>query len=72
VKFVIADQADYEWAKRILAEHPELSGKTVHFSPVFGEMEPSRLAAWILKEQLPVRLQLQQHKVIWNPNMKGV
>ncbi len=72
VKFVIADEADYRWAKRVLAQHQTLSGKIIHFSPVFGEMDPRQLADWILKDRLPVRLQMQLHKIIWDPSMKGV
>ncbi len=72
VKFVIADRADYDWAKEALAKYPALAGKTVLFSPVFGEMEPRELAAWILEDQLPVRFQLQLHKYIWDPQMRGV
>ncbi|MBN4050065.1 radical SAM protein [Nitrospira defluvii] len=72
IKFVIADEADYRWAKMILNTHQSLIGKIIHFSPVFGEMNPSQLADWILKDRLPVRLQMQLHKYIWNPSMKGV
>lgn len=72
VKFVIADQRDYNWAKGVLAEHQELQNKIVHFSPVFGEMDPKQLAEWILKESVPVRLQVQLHKYIWDPSARGV
>jgi len=72
VKFVIADEADYRWAKTILNTHQNLDKKVIHFSPVFGEMNPQQLADWILKDRLPVRLQMQLHKLIWDPSMKGV
>lgn len=72
VKFVIADETDYHWAKAVLREYPSLREKIIHFSPVFGEMEPRQLAEWILKDRLPVRLQIQLHKQIWDPTMKGV
>lgn len=72
VKFVIADEADYSWARMILKQHKTLAGKIIHFSPVFGEMDPRQLADWILKDRLPVRLQMQLHKYIWDPSMKGV
>ncbi len=72
VKFVIANQADFDWAKRKLNEHPSLHNKIVHFSPVFGEMDPKQLAASILKERLPVRLQMQIHKYIWDASATGV
>jgi 7-carboxy-7-deazaguanine synthase len=72
VKFVIKDRADYEWAREVLQQHA-LSGRCpVHFSPVFGELHLPSLAEWILKDRLPVRLQLQLHKVIWDPETRGV
>ncbi len=72
VKFVIADRNDFDWTKEVLTQHPELYGKTILFSPVFGRMDPRHLAEWILEENLPVRLQLQLHKYIWDPEMRGV
>lgn len=72
VKFVIADETDYHWAKTVLQEYPSLREKIIHFSPVFGEMEPRQLAEWILRDRLSVRLQMQIHKRIWDPTMKGV
>ncbi len=72
VKFVIADEDDYEWAKTILATHRSLRDKTIHFSPVFGEMNPRELSEWIMRDRLAVRLQIQLHKYIWDPSMKGV
>lgn len=72
IKFVIANRADYDWAKEVLVKQSVLDGKTVLFSPVFGEMEPRLLAEWILEDHLPVRFQLQLHKYIWDPEMRGV
>ncbi len=72
LKFVISDQADYNWAKAVLKRYPLLLGRIIHFSPVFGEMDPRTLAASILKDHLPVRLQLQIHKYIWDPSTLGV
>ncbi|MFQ5779746.1 MAG: radical SAM protein [Nitrospiria bacterium] len=72
IKFVISDRADYDWAKEVLARHPTLRDKIVHFSPVFGQMPPRRLAEWILEERLPVRFQLQVHKYIWDAALRGV
>lgn len=72
VKFVIADQEDYAWATGILKTHSLAERVTVHFSPVWGEMPPERLAEWILRDDLPVRLQLQVHKIIWGPDRRGV
>jgi 7-carboxy-7-deazaguanine synthase len=72
VKFVISDPNDFEWAKSVIAENPALNNRALHFSPVFGELEPRTLSEWILKENLPVRLNLQLHKLIWNKEMRGV
>ena len=72
VKFVIADRADFDWAKKVLADYRALDDKIIHFSPVFGEMAPQELASWILEEKLAVRLQMQLHKYIWDPCKRGV
>lgn len=72
VKFVIKDRADYEWATGILKAHALDKRCTVLFGPVFGELDPRQLAEWILADQLPVRFQMQLHKYIWDPNMRGV
>lgn len=72
VKFVLADRSDYEWASHLLAEHHLARRCTVLMSPVFGSMEPRQLAEWVLADRLPVRLQLQLHKFIWAPDMRGV
>ena len=73
VKFVIADRADYEYARGIVRER-DLASRTeaVLFSPVFGRLAPADLARWILEDYLPVRLQLQQHKYVWAPDARGV
>jgi 7-carboxy-7-deazaguanine synthase len=67
VKFVICDRPDYEWARSRLAEY-ELAEKVsdVLFSPSHGQLRPRELAEWILADRLPVRLQLQLHKLLWN------
>jgi 7-carboxy-7-deazaguanine synthase len=66
VKFVIGNLADYLWAKSQLQMH-SLDSKVgdVLFSPVHGDMDPGQLAEWILRDRLPVRLQLQLHKLLW-------
>jgi 7-carboxy-7-deazaguanine synthase len=72
VKFVLRDRADFEWAMDAIREHG-LSGRCpVLFSPVFGELDPAALAAWILESRAPVRMQLQLHKFIWEPSTRGV
>ncbi|MBI4381969.1 MAG: radical SAM protein [candidate division NC10 bacterium] len=72
IKFVVADRGDYEWAKRIMAEHALAEKAQVLFSPVFGELHPRELAEWILADRLPARLQIQLHKYLWDPNQRGV
>ncbi|MFY9269426.1 MAG: radical SAM protein [Candidatus Manganitrophaceae bacterium] len=72
VKFVIGDRADFDWAKAVLARHPDLQERPILFSPVFDQIDPQQLAEWILEENLPVRFQLQLHKYIWSPEMRGV
>lgn len=72
VKFVMKDRADYTWACSILTQYKLVGRCTILFGPVFGELEPRQLAEWVLEDRLPVRLQLQLHKYIWDPNMRGV
>ncbi len=71
-KFVLANRADYDWAHEILARHDLVSRCPVLFSPVFGSLDMRQLAEWILADHLPVRFQLQMHKYIWAPDMRGV
>ena len=72
VKFVLADRSDYEWARQTVAQHDLASRCTVLMSPVFGSLDSRQLAEWLLADRLPVRLQLQLHKLIWTPDMRGV
>jgi 7-carboxy-7-deazaguanine synthase len=73
VKLVIGDRADYAWARGWLerAERTLPREVPVLFSPVHGRLAPRQLAAWILEDRLPVRLQLQIHKVIWPEATRG-
>ena len=71
-KFVIKDRADYEFARQVVQKHDLARRCSVLFGPAFGELDPRQLAEWVLADKLPVRLQLQLHKFIWDPNMKGV
>ncbi|MBV2264583.1 MAG: 7-carboxy-7-deazaguanine synthase QueE [Thauera sp.] len=66
LKFVLADAADYEWAKRQIAEHGLAERCGVLLSPVAGALDPAELAGWIVRDRLPVRFQLQLHKILWN------
>jgi 7-carboxy-7-deazaguanine synthase len=65
VKFVLCDRADYEWARATVQEHDLTRRASVLFSPVWESLEPAQLADWILEDGLPVRFQLQLHKVLW-------
>ena len=74
LKFVIGNRRDFEYAQGVLNEYRKFFSamNPVHFSPVFGELEPKLLAQWILEEHLEVRLQLPLHKILWDPNQRGV
>lgn len=73
VKFVIGSREDYEWSREQLQIHKldERCG-CVLFSPIFGRIEPRQIVEWIIADKLPVRFQIQMHKVIWEPTKKGV
>jgi 7-carboxy-7-deazaguanine synthase len=66
IKFVICDRADYEWSRLQLDRHRLVdSGAELLFSPAQGRVEPRALAEWILADRLPVRMQVQLHKILW-------
>ncbi len=65
VKFVLCDEIDYNWAARILRKFRLDTICPVLFSPVYDRLDPAELAAWILKDRLPVRMQFQLHKLLW-------
>ncbi|MCW8983439.1 MAG: 7-carboxy-7-deazaguanine synthase QueE [Gammaproteobacteria bacterium] len=65
LKLVIADQSDYDWSKQTIAEYGAATKATVLFSPAFGQLEPQKLAQWIIDDRLNVRFQLQLHKILW-------
>lgn len=65
VKFVLCDRTDYEWAKQVLIEHGITDQCSVLFSPVYNQVNPTDLAEWILQDKLPVRMQVQLHKILW-------
>jgi 7-carboxy-7-deazaguanine synthase len=72
LKFVIADRADYEWAVDILSERALLQKATVLFSAVADRLPAGELARWVLADRLPVRVQLQLHKILWPAAVRGV
>lgn len=65
VKLVLCDREDYDWAKQVLAEHAIPEKCSVLLSPVYGQLDPTALAEWILQDRLPVRMQVQLHKLLW-------
>ena len=73
IKFVIADRADYDWMREIVSAR-ELPRRTQSLlvSAVFGMLDPRQLVEWVLEDRLPVRVQLQLHKIIWSPDATGV
>jgi 7-carboxy-7-deazaguanine synthase len=72
LKFVLAGEEDYRWARRLVEERRLAERCPVHFSPVHGSLDPRRLAAWVLADRLQVRVQLQLHKLLWGPAARGV
>ena len=73
VKFVIADRMDYEFARRVVREHGlDRRCNAVLFSPVHGDLDPASLAAWVLQDRLPARVQVQLHKILWGADTRGV
>ena len=71
-KFVITSRSDYEWSRKVLRERFQNRAYPVLFSPSHQELPAKDLAAWILEDNLPVRLQLQGHKYIWGAHARGV
>ena len=65
IKFVLCDEADYRWAKEMLAQYQLTDRCEVSFSPAQGELGATQLADWILRDGLPVRFQVQLHKILW-------
>jgi len=72
VKFVIAHETDYDWAKNVMQKYSLTARCTILMSPVFGNIENRTLAKWILRDHLHVQFQLQLHKYIWDPTTRGV
>lgn len=65
IKFVLCNEADYQWACEIIQAKQLHQICPILFSPVYGNLEPATLAAWILRDKLPVRMQIQMHKLLW-------
>lgn len=65
IKFVLCNEADYQWAKQVLVERKLGQRYEVLFSPAQGQLSAKDVAEWILRDHLPVRLQVQLHKLLW-------
>ncbi len=72
VKAVIASRKDYEWSLAKVREHKINERCPVLFSPVWDTISPTDLSDWILEDRAPVRLQIQLHKILWDPDARGV
>jgi 7-carboxy-7-deazaguanine synthase len=72
VKFVLRDQADYEYARSVITRLGLSERAEVLLSPAHGELDPRVLVDWMLRDRLPARLNLQIHKYIWGANVQGV
>ena len=68
IKIVLADEADYRWAANLIVARDLARRCPVLLSPVWESLPPAQLAEWILRDRLPVRMQLQMHKVLWGNN----
>lgn len=66
IKFVLCSREDYDWACAMITEHRLTEHAHVLFSPSWGQLNPTMLADWIVHDRLPVRFQLQLHKILWN------
>jgi 7-carboxy-7-deazaguanine synthase len=72
VKFVLSDEADYHWAAAHIRRLGLDARTEVLLSPVHGRLDPKALVAWVVRDRLPVRVNLQLHKYIWGPDTRGV
>lgn len=73
IKFVVESFEDYQFAKQIIKTNlSHIENIKIHISPVFGNIEPQKLAKWMIEDKINARLSLQQHKIIWDPNKRGV
>lgn len=72
VKFVLTGEADYRFARRFVARHRLAQKCACLFSPALPGLNPARLAEWIVRDNLPVRLNLQLHKILWPAKKRGV
>jgi 7-carboxy-7-deazaguanine synthase len=72
IKFVVADERDYRWAAGAIRDRQLAHKAEVLLSPVHGQLDPRDLVAWMLRDKVPARLNLQLHKYIWGSEAQGV
>ena len=72
VKYVVSSRADFDWSVAHIREHGIAERAKVLMGAVFGRVDPTNLAAWVLESGLPIRLQIQLHKILWAPDARGV
>lgn len=74
IKFVVGNREDYEWSLNLIREHglDPKKGYQLVFSPVFKQIELTDLVDWILQDELDARFQVQLHKIVWDPDKRGV
>jgi len=72
VKFVLADEEDYQWATGIIRQHGLEHRAKLLLSVAYGTLDSSKVVDWMLKDKLAARFQLQTHKYIWPPDARGV
>jgi 7-carboxy-7-deazaguanine synthase len=72
LKFVVADRRDFDWSLKFIRRN-HLSGRCeILMSPVYGMMDPATLAGWIIQSAMPLRLNIQIHKILWGADARGV
>ena len=72
VKFVLSSREDYDWAVQLIKDHRLTGEVKILFSPVRDLLPPADLAQWLLDDELPIRLQLQLHTILWPDKSRGV
>lgn len=74
IKFVVGNREDYEWSKQLIQQYDldPTNGYRLVFSPIFADLTPLQLVQWLLEDRLDARFQVQLHKIVWDPNLRGV
>lgn len=72
IKFVVGTREDYEWSKNLIRQYGLDAGYQLVFSPIFGDLPPSQLVEWLLEDRIDARFQIQLHKIVWDPDLRGV